>query len=428
MRIAIVGTGIAGLTLARLLARRHDVTVFEAADRIGGHTHTVDVDLPEGRIAVDTGFIVCNDWNYPHFLNLLGELGVATQPSDMSFSVRCERSGLEYNGGSWNGLFAQRLNFVRPRFWRMLSDILRFNREALEVLDVEGDGPTLGEYLERGKFGSAFVEQYLIPMGAAIWSSPPSQMFDFPARTFVQFFKNHGLLSVNDRPQWRTLVGGSRNYLEPIARTFRDRIRLKTPVLGIRRTASAAIVRTPGGTESFDHVAIAAHSDEALRMLEDPTPAEREVLGAIPYQDNDVVLHSDDALLPRSRRAWASWNYRLGRADRATVTYWMNRLQRLNLRTNLCVTLNDAESIRPERVLRRFHYRHPVFGRGSTKAQSRWGEINGGRRTWYCGAWCGYGFHEDGVRSAMRVAEHLERQTDRPTDRHPTLAVEAGCA
>lgn len=405
MRIAVVGTGIAGLTLAHLLAAEHDVTVFEADSRIGGHTHTVDVELPEGRVAVDTGFIVCNNWNYPNFLKLLGKLGVHTQPSDMSFSVRCERTGLEYNGGSWNGLFAQRLNAFRPSFWRMLSDIVRFNREAPGLLEMSGEGPGLGEYLKSGNYRRDFVEQYLIPMGAAIWSMPPDQMLTFPARSFVQFFKNHGLLSVSDRPQWATLVGGSRAYLEPITRPFADRIRLRSPVLGIRRHVDGVTVRTPHGVETFDEVAIAAHSDQALRMLEDPSEAEGEVLGAIAYQENDVVLHTDDRLMPRSKRAWASWNSHVDAGQRATVTYWMNRLQRLPTETPLLVTLNRTDAIRPDKVSRRFTYHHPVFGRGSTEAQARWNEVNGVRRTWYCGAWWGYGFHEDGVRSALRVAE-----------------------
>jgi predicted NAD/FAD-binding protein len=405
MRIAVVGTGIAGLTLAHLLSEEHDVVVFEADDRVGGHTHTVDVEIPEGRVAVDTGFIVCNNWNYPNFLKLLDRLGVRTQPSDMSFSVRCERSGLEYNGGSWNGLFAQRLNALRPSFWRMLSDILRFNRESLALLETGGEGPSLGEYLQSGEYRRDFVEHYLIPMGAAIWSSPPDQMMEFPARSFVQFFKNHGLLSVSDRPQWATLVGGSRAYLEPITRPFPDRIRLRSPVLGIRRHADGVTVRTPQGVEAFDEVAIAAHSDQALRMLEDPNDAEREVLSTIQYQENDVVLHTDDRMMPRSKRAWASWNYHVDAGKRATVTYWMNHLQRLPIQTPLLVTLNRNQAIRPEKILRKFVYHHPIFGRGSTEAQARWSEVNGVRRTWFCGAWWGYGFHEDGVRSALRVAE-----------------------
>ncbi|MBX9681072.1 MAG: FAD-dependent oxidoreductase [Gemmataceae bacterium] len=405
MRIAVVGTGIAGLTLAHLLAAEHDVVVFEADSRIGGHTHTVEVELPEGRVAVDTGFIVCNNWNYPNFLKLLGKLGVHTQPSDMSFSVRSERTGLEYNGGSWNGLFAQRLNAFRPSFWRMLSEIVRFNREAPALLESSGEGPSLGEYLKSGNYRRDFVEQYSVPMGAAIWSMPPDQMLEFPARSFVQFFKNHGLLSVSDRPKWATLVGGSRAYLEPITRPFADRIRLRSPVLGIRRHADGVTLRTPHGAETFDEVAIAAHSDQALRMLEDPSDVEREVLDAIAYQENDVVLHTDGRLMPRSKRAWASWNYHVDAGQRATVTYWMNRLQRLPIEMPLLVTLNRTDAIRPDKVLRTFSYHHPIFGRGSTEAQARWNEVNGVRRTWYCGAWWGYGFHEDGVRSALRVAE-----------------------
>ncbi|MFO0863944.1 MAG: hypothetical protein U0744_04705 [Gemmataceae bacterium] len=254
-------------------------------------------------------------------------------------------------------------------------------------------------------------------MGAAIWSTPPDQMMEFPARSFVLFFKNHGLLSVSDRPQWATLVGGSRAYLEPITGPFAERIRLRSPVLGIRRHADGVMVRTPHGSETFDEVAIAAHSDQALRMLEDPSDAEREVLGAIPYQENDVVLHTDDRLMPRSKRAWASWNYHVDAGQRATVTYWMNHLQRLPVKTPLLVTLNHTEAIRPDTILRKFVYHHPIFGRGSTEAQARWSEVNGVRRTWFCGAWWGYGFHEDGVRSALRVAEKFGCTLDAPRSR-----------
>lgn len=404
-RIAIVGTGIAGLAAAERLCRRHDVVVFEANAHIGGHTHTVDVPGPHGRpVAIDTGFIVCNDRTYPGLLELLARLRVPLQPSTMSFSVRCERTGLEYNGGAFGQLFAQRRNLLRPRFWGMLRDILRFHRRAPQF--AAGDA-TLADLLAHGGFGRAFGEHYLVPMMAAIWSAEPQRLLAMPARFFVRFFQNHGMLSVGDRPQWLTVVGGSRSYLGPLAAPFADSVRTNAPVAAIARTAGGVLVTVAGEPhERFDGAVIAAHSDDALRLLADPTPAEQAVLGAIPYQPNDVVLHTDERLLPRRRRAWAAWNYHLPATPqaRATVTYCMNILQGLPGPTIYNVTLNRGDAIDPARVLRTFVYRHPVFDRRGVAAQARVPEINGVNRVWYCGAWCGFGFHEDALQSALRVA------------------------
>ncbi len=406
-RIAIVGTGIAGLLAAERLATVHDVTVFEAEARIGGHTHTVDVDTPAGKLAVDTGFIVCNDRTYPGFLALMRRLGVALRRSTMSFSVRCERTGLEYNGESLRTLFAQKRNLLRPSFWGMLRDILRFHRVAPGYADSDRD---LGEVLRAGGFGRAFAEHYLVPMMAAIWSAEPQRLLGMPARFFVRFFANHGMLQVDDRPQWYTVVGGSRSYLGPLSRSFADRIRLGAPVVGVRRTETGVEVLVPGEpAEAFDEVVLACHSDQSLRMLLDASDAERSVLAAIPYQENDVVLHTDARLLPRRRAVRAAWNYHLPRQpqSRATVTYCMNVLQGLPGDTVYNVTLNRSDAIDPAKVLRRFVYHHPVFDAAGVAAQARVAEVSGRDRVWFCGAWCGFGFHEDAVQSALRVVRGL---------------------
>ena len=414
MRIAVVGSGISGLTAAHLLSRRHAVTVYEAAsDHLGGHTQTHTVDVGGRTHRVDTGFIVFNDWTYPRFMALMRALGVTWRPSDMSFSVRSEVTGLEYNGTSLNALFAQRTNLFRPSFLGMVREILRFNREAPAVLELEGPGPTLGEYLERGGYGEPFVRDYILPMGAAIWSATRSAMLAFPAKSFVRFFANHGFLSVDDRPTWQVVEGGSSSYLEPLCRPFAERIRRGTPVERVARRPGGVDVTPRGGsTETYDQVVLACHSDQALALLSDPTEAEHEVIGAIPYQPNEVVLHTDASLMPRKRLAWAAWNYHL--TDHGTgpseapvaVTYWMNKLQSLEAEEQLLVTLNWSDRIDPRRVLRRLVYHHPVYGHPTVAAQARWAEVSSHeRRTWYCGAYWFHGFHEDGVRSGLRVAE-----------------------
>ncbi|MFO1422471.1 MAG: FAD-dependent oxidoreductase [Candidatus Competibacteraceae bacterium] len=409
MKIAIIGTGISGLTAAWRLCRTHDLTLFEANDYIGGHTHTVEVEIRGRRHAVDTGFIVFNDWTYPNFIALLEQLGVASQPTTMSFSVRCERTGLEYNGENLNTLFAQRRNLFRPSFHRMIRDILRFNREAPALLDGPRD-LSLDAWLREGHYSQEFTDHYILPMAAAIWSAEPGLVGEMPARFFVRFFKNHGLLNISDRPQWRVIRGGSRTYVEALTAPFRDRIRLNCPVAWVRRHPTHVQVKPWGGpVERFDEVIIATHSDQALRLLADPTPCEREILGAIPYQENEVVLHTDIHLLPRWKRAWAAWNYHLPAQprERVAVTYNMNILQGLDTPATLCVTLNCGEAIDPARVLYRTTYHHPVFTEAGVRAQARRDEISGFNRTWYCGAYWRYGFHEDGVNSGLAVARGL---------------------
>ncbi len=409
MNIAIIGTGISGLTAAWHLHREHRLTIFEANDYIGGHTNTVEAEFWGKTYAVDTGFIVYNDWTYPNFIQLLDQLGVASQRTLMSFSVRCERTGLEYNGQDLNTLFAQRFNLFRPSFHRMLRDILRFNREAPALL--EGDGEiSLNDYLREQRYSREFIEQYIIPMAAAIWSAEPGLMGEMPARFFVQFFKNHGLLSVNQRPQWRVIQGGSRNYVGPLTAPFRDRIRLNCPVEWVRRQPNHVQIKTRHGpVERFDEVVIATHSDQALRLLADPTPREREILSAIPYQENEAVLHTDTRLLPRRKLAWAAWNYHLAAQPqtRVAVTYNMNILQNLDAPITFCVTLNPSQTIDPARVLYRTTYHHPVFTEAGVRAQARRAEISGVKNTWYCGAYWSYGFHEDGVNSGLAVARGL---------------------
>jgi len=413
MKIAIVGTGIAGNLAAYRLAPEHEITVFEADSRIGGHTHTIEVPVAGRHYAVDTGFIVYNDVTYPNFISLLAELGVASQESDMSFSVRCERTGLEYNGASLNTLFAQRRNLFRPSFHRMLRDILRFNREAPALLDEPHSALTLDDFLRGNGYSREFIQHYIVPMGAAIWSAAPQGMGGVPAGFFVRFFHNHGLLSLSDRPAWRVIKGGSQRYVERLVAGHRDRIRLNAPIEWVRRHADHVEVKTPGAEpERFDRLIMACHSDQALAMLADPSQAEREVLGAIAYQRNEAVLHTDASLMPRNRRAWAAWNYHLpaeakDSEGRVALTYNMNILQSLNADQTFCVTLNHTKAIDPGAIIRAIDYEHPIFTERAVAAQSRQREINGVRRTYYCGAYWRYGFHEDGVVSAMNALAHL---------------------
>lgn len=408
MKIAIVGSGIAGLTCAYLLARRHEITVFEADTRIGGHTHTVPVTVDGREYSVDTGFIVFNDWTYPNFIRLLGQLGVTFKPTEMSFSVNDPDSGLEYNGNNLNSLFAQRSNLLSPGFWGMLRDILRFNKEARRDLAEQriSVDTTLDDYLKAGGYGERFILHYIVPMGAAIWSMPMAEMLNFPLQFFVRFFENHGLLSISNRPQWQVIEGGSSAYIAPLTASFKERIRLNCPVGRIDRDAHGVVIHSPAGIERFDKVVLACHSDQALRLLGSPDDKEREILGALPYADNEVVLHTDTRLLPTRKRAWASWNYRLGGAGhtRAAVTYDMNILQGLQSDTTFCVSLNQSAGITPSKVLARFTYAHPQFSLAAVAAQQRWAELDGLHHTHYCGAYWANGFHEDGVVSALRVA------------------------
>jgi predicted NAD/FAD-binding protein len=412
MRIAIVGSGISGLVCAHLLYPDHEITVFEAQDHPGGHTHTHDLEQGGRRYAVDTGFIVFNEVTYPGLVKLFQRLGVESQPSTMSFGVRNERTGLEWNGSSLDQIFAQRRNVVNPSFLRMIRDLLRFRREARELLAGDGPGPTLGGYLEDRGYSRAFAEDCLLPMGAAIWSADPACMREFPARRFVRFFENHRFLEAR-QPRWRVVKGGSRRYVEALTAPFRDRIRLRTPVQAVRRYSDRVEVTPAGGpSERFDQVIVATHSDQALRLLADPTPAEREILAAIPYQQNAVVLHTDDSVLPRSPRARGGWNVLVPRRERGrvSVTYDMNRLQGLDARPGFRVSLNLEEAIDPARVLRRLDYQHPVFTTAGDAAQRRRGEILGAQRTWFVGAYWGQGFHEDGLQSALAVCRRFGKE------------------
>jgi len=415
VKVAIVGTGIAGLVAAHRLQREHELTVYESGDWIGGHTNTVELEAGGRSLAIDTGFIVFNAKTYPHFCALLAELGVASQVSEMSFSVRCERSGLEYNGTSLDGLLAQRSNALRPSFWRMVRDILRFYREAPSLLREPDEGLTLGAFLQRGGYSREFVEQHLLPMGAAIWSARPEDMRTIPLRFLLQFFANHGFLQVDGRPQWLVVRGGSARYVEALVAPFRDRIRLRTPIVRVERVPAGVRVQTAAGEAAiYDRVVLAAHADQSLRMLADATPLERTVLGAFAYQRNEAVLHTDASLMPRRRRAWASWNYHVTDppSDLPTVTYWMNNLQGLpelgaDGERQFLVTLNRTSAIDPAHVLRRFVYHHPIYSSGAVNAQSRHAEIDGAHGVHFCGAYWGYGFHEDGVRSGLAVARRM---------------------
>ena len=410
MKIAVVGSGVSGLVCAHLLAPRHDVVLFEADARIGGHVHTVDVDGPGGRAAVDTGFIVFNRKTYPSFVRLLDRLGVASQESDMSFSVRSDRRDLEYAGSDLATLYAQRRNLLSPRFHRMVLDVLRFYREARALL-AEGPEVELLAWLRERGYSEAFVEDHILPMVGAVWSSSRDGARGFPARFLVRFFENHGFLNVSDRPAWLTVRGGSRAYVRAILDGLRGEVRTSCPVRSIRREERAVVIGAGGGaTERFDHAIVACHADQALRMLEDPSPAEARLLSAFPYRANDVLLHDDAAVMPRLRRTWSSWNYHLDDEGRsgATVTYWMNRLQRLPGARQYFVTLNRAEAVRPDRVVRKLVYDHPVFTAEGVGAQARHEELVDTRRTSYCGAYWRNGFHEDGVVSALRVCRRFE--------------------
>ena len=409
MKIAIIGSGISGLTAAYYLNQQHDVGVFEAADRIGGHTATVDINHQGRDYAIDTGFIVFNDWTYPNFIEMMDELGVQSQPTEMSFSVRSESSGIEYGGNNLNSMFAQRRNLLRPSFYKMIKDILKFNREAVRDLDGGVISPTmtLGEYLQANHYGDAFIYHYILPMGCAIWSASTESMIDFPLYFFVQFFKNHGLLSINDRPQWRVIKGGSRSYLGPLTKDYNESIFLNSKIRRIRRPDdSVELTMSDGQVLVFDHVVLACHSDQALKLLADPTPSEFEALSAIPYQENEVILHTDESLLPDRRAAWSSWNYLLRQKyqERAVLTYNMNILQGIESEATFCVTLNATDSISPEKIIDRFNYSHPVFSRQSVRAASLIEQLNGQNHTWFAGAYLGNGFHEDGVVSARKVA------------------------
>jgi predicted NAD/FAD-binding protein len=429
--IAIIGSGISGLTTAYLLAKKHKVTVFEKSEHIGGHTATVDVEVTGKSYAIDTGFIVFNNKTYPNFLVLLDEIGVGKQEAEMSFSVHNTKTKLEYNGHNLDTLFAQRRNLFRPKFWRLVKEILRFNKLCKEAFDSQqfNEADTLGDFLIEHNFSQFFAEHYILPMGAAIWSSSLTQMEGFQFQFFVKFFHNHGLLNIADRPQWYVIPKGSRSYLSPLCQSFSDRIRVNSDIKFITRNNDKVqlhfsdldnekgdindigdLNNQKAHVEEFDEVVLACHSDQALALLADPSSEESAILSAMPYSENSVVLHTDISLLPKRKKAWASWNYQLS-ADRdkpASVTYNMNILQGLNSEHTFCVTLNQRESIAPEKILREFTYHHPTFSLESIEAQQKRKQICGQRHTHYAGAYWHSGFHEDGVRSGVEVAERFD--------------------
>jgi predicted NAD/FAD-binding protein len=430
MKIAIVGTGVSGLVAAHMLHPHHEITVFESGARIGGHANTVDVEVDGRSVAVDTGFIVYNDRNYPGFRALLDRLRVATQPAEMSFSVSDARTGIEFRGSNLNAIFAQRRNLANPSFLRLLADITRFNRAARRLVagETRWNGPdrlpgggldahaeeSLADFVGRARYSQSFVRQFLVPFGASIWSADPATFMRFPVRAYARFMHNHGLLELAGRPEWRTVTGGSRRYVEALTAPFSHRVHLRVHVHKIVTHDGVGglqlvEVLTDRGPALFDRVIVATHSDQALRMLADAGTAEREVLGAIAYQRNIATLHMDERMLPRQPRARASWNYAIAdNARRATVTYWMNRLQSIETRRPLLVTLNRSDEIDPRMRIAEFEYDHPVFDISSIAAQHRRPEIQGRRGIYFAGAYWGYGFHEDGVQSALEVVRLLE--------------------
>jgi uncharacterized protein len=410
MRIAVIGAGVSGLTAAYLLHRDHEVTVFEAAGHVGGHANTIRVDTAHETHNLDTGFVVFNDRNYPNFERLMSHLGVASQPSDMSFSVSDGKGTFEYASTSVNGLFADREHLLSLSFQRMLAEVPRFQRAARSLLREGDERISLRDWLARGRFSSAFVERLVVPQVAAVWSANPEQLWSFPAMFLARFFENHGMLSLRNRPRWLTVAGGSASYVTALTREFRERIRVSSPVEEVLRDRDGVLVAVRGRErERFDQVILATHSDQALAILADASTSERDILGAIPYQQNEAVLHTDSAMLPHRRRAWASWNYHLLErpGSRATVTYHLNRLQALQSEQQFCVTLNLGDRIDPARILHRVEYSHPVYTPAGAAAQRRVTEISGRDRTHFCGAYWGWGFHEDGVTSGLRVAETL---------------------
>ena len=411
MKIAIIGSGISGLTLAHHLHQQHDITVFEANSHIGGHTHTHTIDLFGQNYQVDTGFIVFNDRTYPNFIQMLDELKVPWQPSQMSFSVRNEATGLEYNGTTINSLFAQRSNFLKPSFYGMIKDILRFNKQSLSLLE-SGDEISLGDYLTKNNYKPLFINNYIVPMGAAIWSTDTAQMMHFPARFLVRFFHHHGMLTVSNRPQWRTVAGGSARYVEALTEPFKYKIKLNTPIASVNRLIDSVKIKPKNGDEMrFDYVFFACHSDQALALLGDnATAQEREILGAIPYQENSIYLHHDASLLPKRKIAWAAWNYHVTEqpSNKVKVTYNMNILQNLTSPEPILVTLNHTDLINPAKVIKRLKYTHPLYTIAGAAAQARHAEISGHNRTGYAGAYWRNGFHEDGVASALAALQHVE--------------------
>jgi predicted NAD/FAD-binding protein len=419
MKIAIIGSGIAGNVIAHHLNKTHDITVFEKNSHIGGHTHTHSVQDKDGiSHNIDTGFIVLNDRTYPNFNALLSELDIAINKTEMSFSVKCDRTGLEYNGNNIDTLFAQRRNLVNPVFYRLIMDILRFNRQATDAVvneTLNDQTISLGQYLESNRYSDIFINKYIIPMGAAIWSTRLDDMLAFPALFFFRFFHNHGLLTVNNRPQWYVIDNGSRQYVDKLVKPFADKVRTNCPVSEISRDANGVTLKGETfGTEHFDYVFIASHSDQALAMLADATPDEQKTLSAIEYQANQAVLHTDAGVLPKRKKAWASWNYHITNQENKDVclTYNMNILQGIESSETFCVSLNDTGNIREDKIIKTVSYEHPIFSIESIAAQQQHRAINGTRNTYYCGAYWRNGFHEDGVVSALTALEHFQQDMD----------------
>ena len=422
MKIAIIGSGISGLTAAYTLNKQHDICLYEAADRLGGHTATKEIRVNNKDYAIDTGFIVFNDWTYPNFIKLMNELGVESQPATMGFSVFNPTNGFEYAGTNLATLFAQKRNLFSLNHWRMLKDIVRFNKEALQDLSTGNlqINETLGMYLQRKRYSTAFKEYYLIPMGSAIWSATQGAMLDVPLEFFIRFFKNHGLLNVVNRPQWRVIKGGSKNYIEPMIARFKHKIKLNHPVESVVRNNvdinkphsnnAGVSVTARGITEHYDQVIFACHSDQALALISDPTPDEQKILRAIKYQSNSVVLHTDSRLLPRKKSTRSSWNYLLQTTKQQSapiLTYSMNILQNIESDIEFCVTLNAIDFIDPKKILGQYEYTHPVFSQEAIAAQQQWHRVNGVNSTWFCGAYWFNGFHEDGVNSALRIVKEM---------------------
>lgn len=409
-KIAVIGSGISGLVCGYQLSKRdHDVTLYEASDYIGGHTNTSDVEWNGEKSRIDTGFIVFNDRTYPNFINLIEEIGVAYQPTEMSFSVRNDQLDLEYNGNNFNSLFAQRSNLLRPRFWQMLRDIVRFNKDVREAAK-DDTNLTIGQYLQDSGYSAIFKDNYLLPMISAIWSMGLESCLDFPLSFFVRFFENHGLLDIANRPQWYTIIGGSSSYIAPLTSRFHSKILLDTPVRRVERRDNTVLVHTDSAQEAYDQVILACHGDQALELLQQPTEKEEQVLGQFQFSENQVILHTDTSHLPKRRKAWASWNYRVvdSAREQTALTYNMNILQRLEKQNTYLVTLN--QDIEEQHVIQRFSYSHPIYTNSMIEAQSQWQAISGIDRIHYCGAYWFSGFHEDGVSSGLRVCDMLEER------------------
>jgi len=409
MRIAIIGGGISGMTAAYLLSKDHDIVLFEANDYIGGHTHTVEVTHDEKNYAVDTGFIVFNEVTYPNFCALLKQLGVAYQASTMTFSVKCERTGLEYSPHSLGTMFIQKKNLFSPSFYRMMYDILRFKRNFVKLLRAEDESTELVPFLKKEGYSPRFIREFIIPLGSSLWSSDPKDIDSFPLRMFVRFFNNHGFLELMHPIAWKVIQGGSQQYVEKLTLPYRAKIRLNVPVKGVTRHDTHVDIALEGKQERFDHVLIATHSDQALAMLRDPSPAERETLGAIPYRENRALLHTDTRVLPAHHSIWSSWNYIIPKQKKkaAALTYDMNILQSISSPAEFCVSLNLEESVEKEKIIGSYLYHHPVYPGHTLTTQRRYSEISGVNRTHYCGAYWGYGFHEDGVNSALAACRYF---------------------